>query len=130
MLRQFLYVSTAQGLAPEIVEQIVESSAVANARNAITGFLLYNGRNFLQLVEGEEENLFSLMRKISADPRHAGLSCLDNSPIDARACPDWGMKRISLLVDVDARKAALEETVPAAMPGVTRSIVMNFALLN
>ena len=54
MLSQYLYISTAPTLPREEVDAILAASARNNPERGITGLLLFNGRNFLQLLEGEE----------------------------------------------------------------------------
>ena len=130
MISQYLYISTAPSLSRDEVNSILESSARNNPANNITGLLLYNGRNFLQLLEGEEADLVSLMVKIEHDPRHTGISMLDSKTAERRACPDWAMKRVLLADDIDKRREALEADLPKALDVQTRKIIMNFAVLN
>jgi len=130
MLCQYLYISTAPSLSRDEVETILSSSARNNPANGITGLLLYNGRNFLQLLEGEEIELVDLMVRISHDPRHSGVSILDQKEIDQRSCPDWAMKRVFIAESVDSRRASLEAEIPDALDSQTRKIIVNFAVLN
>ncbi len=130
MLSQYLYISTAPSLSRDEVEAILSSSARNNPARGITGLLLYNGRNFLQLLEGEEAELVDLMVRISHDPRHAGVSILDRKRIERRSCPEWAMKRILIAESVDNRRKALEEDLPRDLDQDTRKIIMNFAVLN
>ena len=88
MLSQYLYISTAPTLPREEVDAILAASARNNPERGITGLLLFNGRNFLQLLEGEEGEVAALMQTITADPRHSGVSVLDRRSITARSCPD------------------------------------------
>lgn len=130
MLSQYLYISTAPSLSRDEVESILASSARNNPANGITGLLLYNGRNFLQLLEGEEAELVALMVRISHDPRHSGISMLDRTTVDQRVCPDWAMKRVMIAESVDQRREALEADLPKRLSPETRKIIMNFAVLN
>ena len=109
MLSQYLYISTAPSLSRDEVEGILETSARKNPVSGITGLLLYNGRNLLQLLEGEEAELINLMVRITHDPRHSGVSMLDRRAIDERACPQWAMRRIAISQNVEKRHEALEE---------------------
>ncbi|MEL6528406.1 MAG: BLUF domain-containing protein [Pseudomonadota bacterium] len=130
MLSQYLYISTAPSLSRDEVEAILASSARNNPARGVTGLLLYNGRNFLQLLEGEELELVDLMVRISHDPRHAGLSILDRTTIEERACPDWAMKRVLIAETVESRRTTLEAELPARLSENIRKIIMNFAVLN
>ncbi|MGB7373542.1 BLUF domain-containing protein [Pontixanthobacter sp.] len=130
MLRQYLYVSTAPGLQRDELDAIIASCERNNAARRITGFLLYNGRNFIQLLEGEEADLLWVMRRISTDPRHSGLSVLEDMPVGARACPDWLMRHIRLVDKVEDRRAALEGQLPSTLSAQLKRIILNFAVLN
>lgn len=97
MLR-LLYFSTAQpNLDPAEIDSIVETSRTRNAERDITGALTYNGRNFCQLLEGEEIAVRDLVAAIQGDPRHSGFKIIDEKRIDARAFQDWSMKRVENL---------------------------------
>lgn len=130
MLRQYLYISTAGGLDDRTIEDILESAERNNRERAITGLLLYNGRNFLQLLEGGASDLFWIMRKIGSDPRHHGVTRLADRAVDARACPDWAMRRIRIADRVEDRRAALERELPVALHPTMRDLILNFAALN
>ncbi|MEL7187980.1 MAG: BLUF domain-containing protein [Pseudomonadota bacterium] len=130
MLSQYLYISTAPSLSREEVDNILESSARNNPERGITGLLLYNGRNFLQLLEGEEAELVPLMVRITHDPRHTGISVLDRSAISKRGCPDWAMKRVMIAQSIEDRRQMLEEDLPKSLDKEIRRMVMNFAVLN
>lgn len=96
----------------------------------VTGLLLYNGRNFLQLLEGEESELVSLMVKISHDPRHTGISMIDRKIVEHRVCSNWAMRRIMIAENVERRREALEAQLPNDLDDQTRKIVTNFVVLN
>ncbi|QFT76369.1 BLUF domain-containing protein [Erythrobacter sp. THAF29] len=130
MLSQYLYISTAPSLSRDEVESILASSARNNPAKDITGLLLYNGRNFLQLIEGDEAELVELMVRITHDPRHTGISILEQRKIDQRSCPDWSMKRVLIAESIEKRRELLEAELPKRLDPDIRKIVVNFALLN
>lgn len=130
MISQYVYISTALDLSREDVSAILETCARNNIQHGITGLLLYNGRNFLQLLEGERAALDRLMAKIELDPRHAGVSMLHKGEVETHTCPDWAMKRIAIVEAVEARQQRLDEELPAKIDPAIRRIVLNFAMLN
>jgi hypothetical protein len=130
MLSQYLYISTAPNLAREEVESILEASARNNPERGITGLLLYNGRNFLQLLEGEESALVALMVRIGNDPRHTGISMIERKAIMQRSCPGWAMKRVLIAESVAERRELLERDLPDGLDEETRKVILNFACLN
>lgn len=78
-------------------EKILEQSRVYNPDHGITGMLLYaEGRggssgSFMQLLEGEPEELEALRKTIFADPRHHTKIVLERGTKPARDFPDWSM---------------------------------------
>ncbi len=62
-----------------------------NARLGITGMLLYKDGNFMQVLEGEEEAVRVLYKKIGSDTRHRGEMILHKGSSDGRNFPDWKM---------------------------------------
>lgn len=130
MLSQYLYISTAPTLLREEVDAILAASARNNPARGITGLLLFNGRNFLQLLEGEESEVAGLMETITADPRHAGVSVLDRRTIEARTCPDWAMKRVMIAESIESRREMLERDLPRDLDPDVRKMIVNFAVLN
>ncbi len=130
MLHQYLYVSTAPDMSREVLEDVLRSCSRNNERRNITGLLVYNGRNFMQLLEGAMVDLLWVMRRISADGRHSGLSVLEEVPIVSRACPDWTMRYIPMVDDVADRRAALDADLPGGLDPAIRRILLNFSALN
>ena len=130
MLSQYLYISTAPDMAREQVDEILASSSRNNPARGITGLLLYNGRNFLQLLEGDESQLVALMTRIAYDPRHSGVSMLSRKEVEDRACPDWAMRRITIADSVEKRRSNLDADLPNILDPETRRLIMNFAVLN
>lgn len=130
VLSQYLYISTAPTLPREVVDDILATSARNNPARGITGLLLFNGRNFLQLLEGEEGEVAELMDTITADPRHSGVSVLDRRAIATRACPDWAMKRVMIAESIESRREMLEAELPNGLDPELRKMIVNFAVLN
>lgn len=95
---RILYFSTARPTVDSAeVDRIVAHAATKNKALGITGALAYNGRNFCQLLEGDESVIKDLMQTIEADPRHAGFKVLDQKEIETRHFSDWTMERVSEL---------------------------------
>jgi len=130
VLSQYLYISTAPTLPREEVDAILAASARNNPARGITGLLLFNGRNFLQLLEGDEGEVASLMDTITADPRHSGVSVLDRRGITERTCPDWAMKRVLIAESIDSRREMLERELPEGLDSGVHKMIVNFAVLN
>ena len=129
-MRRIVYISTSADLPETEVDRILESALRNNARMGITGFLTYNGRNFLQLIEGDQASLLKLMATLRRDPRHSGVAVMVDEVIAERCCPDWQMHRLRLADNIAVRQSQLTAELPALLAGENRRIVENFALLN
>lgn len=57
----------------------------------ITGMLLYKDGNFIQALEGEEQNVRNLFAKVSRDPRHRGVMTLAEGFRAERQFSGWSM---------------------------------------
>jgi len=65
------YVSSARNDLPvQDVKNILDQTNKFNKLQGITGILLYNDKNFFQLIEGEKQIVLDLYERISSDPRH------------------------------------------------------------
>lgn len=98
-----VYISSAKlGLTHSEIINIVEDSRINNEKNGLTGLLLFNSGNFMQLVEGEESAVDALYRKIEKDRRHAEVKLLLKEPITHRNFSNWtmGFKDIEKLKEV------------------------------
>ncbi|MEM7519108.1 MAG: BLUF domain-containing protein, partial [Planctomycetota bacterium] len=82
-------IATVAFSSPELVE-LLRRSRISNAERGITGMLLYHSGSFLQVLEGEREEVESLFRKIERDPRHGGTLILvkETGP---RTFGEWSM---------------------------------------
>ena len=87
-----IYVSTSvKLLSDEELSDILKVSRENNSGKDITGLLLYKDGNFMQVLEGPDESVEALYKKIEADPRHKDLNILSREQISARQFPGWGM---------------------------------------
>ncbi len=129
-MRQIVYISTSAQLNSDAVRSILASASRNNPASSITGFLLYNGRNFLQLIEGPQASLASLMGRLGIDTRHNGIVRMSDIEIEHRSCPDWQMRHIRLVDAADQRQADLSEQLPEKLDPDIRRMVLNFATLN
>jgi hypothetical protein len=130
-MRQLMYVSTAAMLPAAELEAILAAAQRNNDRDGLTGFLLYNGRNFLQYLEGEEPVLRARIERIKADPRHDGLVILHDVAAKDRHFPDWGMQHVALLPDYAERRDQVRAQLgDDRLHGIVRQLVESFALLN
>jgi hypothetical protein len=87
-----VYVSSAVKLfTDEELVELLRISRENNARQDITGMLLYKDGNFMQFLEGPRENVCALLAKIKHDPRHRGMIVLLQSEHQERDFSEWSM---------------------------------------
>jgi Sensors of blue-light using FAD len=92
-MKSVLYVSVADpDLESDAIDDLVSHSQSRNMAAGITGIMLYNGSNFMQLIEGEGPAIDACFDRICADPRHSGVATLRNAPIAVREFPEWAMR--------------------------------------
>lgn len=88
------YMSDYTGTDDQVKQDLVNITKTAKVENAlreITGVLFYMEGKFLQVMEGEEDVLRSLMLNIEKDPRHKNIIYLIDTSIEKRGFYDWNM---------------------------------------
>lgn len=94
-----VYTSEFTGDRSIIAEELTSITSAARKNNPsleITGALFFHQGKFLQLIEGNKDNLEKLMDRISTDPRHNKINRLIDHPIEERKLPDWNMDSLDL----------------------------------
>lgn len=87
-----VYISSANlGLSRGEILNIVEDSRINNNKNGLTGLLLFNKGTFMQLLEGEENAVDALYKKIEKDRRHTDVKLLLKETITHRNFSNWTM---------------------------------------
>ncbi len=120
MLCHLVYVSKASHpMRDQDLTELLEQSRERNARNDVTGMLLYKDRRFIQLLEGHEDNLQKIFASIRSDERHCDVELLWLRYVQFRDFPDWtmGFKNVD---DID----------PATLPGYTPFLERDFRYEN
>lgn len=92
LLRSIVYVSCATRTLDQIaLNELLANAQYRNARDEITGCLLYCDGNFIQLIEGPNEPLLRLYTSICADARHSSIYQIVNEPVASREFSGWAM---------------------------------------
>ncbi len=92
MLFQITYISTCRPtLLLGDVERILETSRRRNAEDAVTGLLIFDGKRFLQVLEGTLEKVEETFSRIAVDQRHRALVRLSGRHVEAREFGPWAM---------------------------------------
>ncbi|MBK5929490.1 BLUF domain-containing protein [Halochromatium salexigens] len=89
---QLCYASTAtRELNRDDLLQILNYARQHNAEQGITGLLLFQGGHFLQVLEGEADQIRNLFKQISKDERHHQITLLFEELVSRSQYPDWSM---------------------------------------
>lgn len=91
-LIHIIYSSVAK--SPFGQEDLLELLGAARRKNTslnITGMLLHVEGSFLQVIEGNEEDIDTLFEKISHDSRHGNIVTIVRESIARRVFSDWSM---------------------------------------
>ncbi|WP_260580749.1 BLUF domain-containing protein [Sphingopyxis sp. PET50] len=87
-----IYVSVADpDLGPADIASMVAGAQANNARDGLTGALIYNGQNFMQLLEGPVAGVEACLARIRADLRHHGMIEVRRRLVDVREFADFSM---------------------------------------
>lgn len=93
------------------IAKIIATAQRHNPKFGITGLLVFGSGYFFQWLEGPRDNVQSLMKIISADPRHDSVVVLSQEDeIRERLFPDWAME----LVEAEDIRVVLEDAVEDA----------------
>jgi hypothetical protein len=91
-LWRILYQSTeAYEMDSSDMLKLLLDSRAYNAEHRITGLLIYRNRRFMQLLEGEREQLRALYSNITHDARHRDITLEIDGPGSTRMFSDWHM---------------------------------------
>ena len=76
----------------EEIQAILDEARVHNEEKGITGQLIYRSGIFLQLLEGNRDDVSLLLGRILLDSkRHENLKILFNQTMKKRVFPNWSM---------------------------------------
>ncbi len=95
-LHRILYCSrnsilgTSEDVAADI-HKILAVSRVNNARDNVTGGLLFSTGCFAQVLEGPLDTIETIFERIQCDERHSNVVVLRSEPIKVRDFPAWSM---------------------------------------
>jgi hypothetical protein len=71
------------------IPRIVAACRARNGERAITGVLLFTGRDFAQLIEGAPDTVTMLWARLRADDRHGDIVVLLDERVPQRWFADW-----------------------------------------
>ncbi|GGG41703.1 BLUF domain-containing protein [Hymenobacter glacieicola] len=92
VLYHLVYQSSATTpLREDELTALLTQSRAWNQSHDLTGLLLYCDGNIMQVLEGTEEEVRYIFRRIEVDQRHFGVTKLSDGPIQGRNFSQWSM---------------------------------------
>ena len=92
MLVRVLYVSEiVRPPSDTDLRVVLSASHIRNRRLDVTGMLAYGGTHFGQVLEGREEAVAEVMKRIVKNPLHTGLRTLLHETTARRQFASWSM---------------------------------------
>jgi len=129
-LYSIIYVSTATiPLAPDQLQTLAGEAAEKNEPRGITGLLAYNGFNFMQLLEGDEDAVEERLDRIKDDPRHSGVVVVRRETVEGRECGAWSMAARTTPLAGLGPADVLRDALPDSLREETRRLFSSFASL-
>jgi hypothetical protein len=86
------------------LDKILTKSRSNNRKRRISGILMWDGKFFIQLLEGKKEDVVAIYRLILEDRRHRGIKELLNFHSEERVFPKWSMGIINRKTHLPMRK--------------------------
>jgi hypothetical protein len=88
--------TASKPMAYDGLSSLLSEARLQNQRRGITGMLLYQQDTFMQMLEGEEDNVRSLYAKLLQDKRHKALHIVHEGHTDRRVFDDWSMGFVNM----------------------------------
>jgi len=110
------------------MSDILSEARPRNAELGVTGVLTAVDGNFLQIIEGQDSGIETLLTMLARDRRHADLVILDRRIVTARAFGDWEMVSPRLAADEISQLSRLlskgtsriDDFIPVLLKAVAR----------
>jgi hypothetical protein len=103
-MRRLIYKSRSTELVDlELIADIVESSQQNNSDRSISGILLATRTHFMQVLEGEFDDVNEVFFRITSDPRNDQVQLISFSVADERIFGEWTMHGVGVF-DMDDRR--------------------------
>jgi hypothetical protein len=91
-LRQVFYHSQAAPGLDVDIDQIIATAKRNNGMDGITGVMFFDGRSFLQVLEGPATSVAATFARVMADPRHHSLTVISDREVAERDFAYWSME--------------------------------------
>ena len=131
---RLIYISSAsEEISATDIRDILTTAVSSNRNMEITGLLMYNGLNFMQVLEGKRDDVEPLFEKISNDKRHVSVASILQGDADARIFAPWSMLFKNVKPETTDEEpvpeVTMSEILALVMPDNVRTIIKNFDTL-
>lgn len=127
------YVSTAHpAVTSSDLQDILEAAIRNNSAANVTGTLLFNGMNFLQVLEGEQDAVQKIYDRICVDARHNHIVTIFEEKNASRTFAESSMSLQAVKSEVGKLPKGMtvadnfELYVPASLPRHVRQMLRAF----
>ncbi len=73
------------------LQDILCSSRIRNIRSGVSGILIYNQKEFYQVLEGNKDEVEEIFGSIVRDRRHTAVNVLERNFVSSRIFHSWSM---------------------------------------
>lgn len=89
---QLIYASNADfSFSEKDLEELLIQARNQNDSKKITGLLIYHNENFMQVIEGPDNEIENLYSKIENDPCHHNVTLIHKEQIEKNEFSNWSM---------------------------------------
>lgn len=129
-MHQLIYISSAAlNVTSTDIDSILAISRLNNAHDDLTGLLIYDGRRFLQALEGPGTAVDKAYERIKLDTRHRASVKLSLREVWSRQFGSWEMasQKVDLIADDDSLGVLVAKMVAQVPDPNTRALFSEFA---
>ncbi len=131
MLTTICYISSAdKKLGQNELNQLFNNAKINNSKFDISGILIHQDGNFLQILEGENEKIDEVYQRIKLDNRHSNILQIINHPITSSIFEGYqtGFSIVNNNKKIEQLKTYLEWVKSAEIASVDKiiGIIENF----
>jgi FAD-dependent sensor of blue light len=124
-LKTITYTSRASlDLRDDDLSAIHQEARHFNALDGVTGLLVFDGRRFLQIVEGSEEAIDNLVDRLRRDRRHNAFEIRDERKVASRSFPDWSMELVRVNDGYRDARTEVGSILPAQVTAGVRELAL------
>ncbi|MBA4696149.1 MAG: BLUF domain-containing protein [Legionella sp.] len=96
-LYRLLYKSSAVNLMRDSeLSALAKQARFNNLIHQVSGLLVYSNQRFYQVLEGSNDHIDFIYKKIEKDPRHTHVSLLVKEPIQERTFWRWNLGMVTI----------------------------------